>query len=387
MKRLLLGLHAGCSEAGVHGALVEMGVEDQAHRARFHLGMFQPFTVELQNWLSRSGDKPPRETRFFPTACAIIEEEFSKATQAVMRESKLGPGGAAAAACDEYFAGAEQSLKFQAFQDWGPGFSLARQTGLTVAALHPSKNNQKNSCHDLRDFHALRAASPHDFPFLILNLGGSIRLTAYVPGREAITLPEAPCGSFLELFSSPGGLPSPGVDPLAKKAVQGKCKEDLLTRWRNLGQAWLQAPGKNPAEYLASLLGTAPALEAPDLLCTAHYFVVDTILAMLGKLPKEFLEGRWFLTGPHGRNGLFRQLLAMVFSGRKLELSDTLGIPAPSWDAFTRGVLGGLALGALAPLPGYFPRSNSPLAAFHPGGPVSWSRCLDWMNQGLAASA
>jgi len=385
MIRTILGLHAGAGEHGVHSVLIDIS-DQMGVRPVFRMGMFQAFPLEVCRWLAKAGDKPSRESRYYDNACKIIADQFSTLALSTIKEANLSEESIFAVGCDSSLGAMEGSRRFLAFRGWGPGQDVSQTTGLSVVCINTDGDVGKPSGLDpVFSYPGESMFAQGKDPVLMIHLGGIIKISAFAPGLPALTFQGGPCASFFELIFNTESAALLGVDFLSKRAVQGKMQHPLLNIWCGLSARCMPF-GKSKSRgdcslFLEEMQAGQKDHDIEDLLCTAHHFVVELIKNQMEKVPEEYKTGRYILSGSHARNGFLRHLLGLALGGKKLELIDSCGIPAPSWDSFSRALVASCALDGVNLHTGNPRAINRPLASFYPGSNASWGKCLRWMER------
>ncbi|NBR05370.1 MAG: hypothetical protein EBT92_06330 [Planctomycetes bacterium] len=386
MIRTILGLHAGAGEHGVHSVLIDIPDQIGLIRPVFRMGMFQPFPPEVCHWLTKAGDKPSRESRYFDNACKIIADQFSMLAMSTIKEAKLNEESIFAVGCDSSLGAMEGSRRYLAFRGWGPGQDISQTTGLSVVCINSDGDAGRSSSLDpVFAYPGESMFAQGKEPVIMLHLGGIIKISAFAPRLPSLTFQAGPCASLFELIFNSESTALLGVDFLSKRAVQGKMQQPLLDKWFNMAlRSMPYGKSKNRGDctlFLEEIQAGQKDFDVEDQLCSAHHFVVDLIKTQMEKIPSDYRSGRYLLTGSHARNGFLRHLLGLSLSGKKLELIDSSGIPAPSWDSFSRAVVAGYALDGVSPPTGTPRTITRPLASFYPGSNASWGKCLRWMER------
>ncbi len=385
MIRTILGLHAGAGEHGVHSVLIDIP-DQMGLKPVFRMGMFQAFPLEVCRWLAKAGDKPSRESRYFDNACKIIADQFSTLALSTIKEANLSEESIFAVGCDSSFGAMEGSRRFLAFRGWGPGQDVSQTTGLSVVCINTDGDAGRLAGLDPVSSYPMESMFTQcKDPVLMIHLGGMIKISASAPGLPALTFQGGPCASLFELIFNTESAAFLGVDFLSKRAVQGKMQQSLLTKWAGLSARCMPF-GKSKSRgdcssFLEEMQAGQYDCDTEDMLCSAHHFVVELIKNLMEKVPAEYKTGRYMLSGSHARNGFLRHLLGLGLGGKKLELIDSSGIPAPSWDSFSRALVASCALDGVNLHTGNPRAINRPLASFYPGSNASWGKCLRWMER------
>lgn len=384
MIRTILGLHAGAGEHGVHSVLIDIPDQMGLIRPVFRMGMYQAFPLEICRWLAKAGDKPSRESRYFDNACKIIADQFSVLALSTIKEANLKEEEIFAVGCDSSLGAMEGSRRFLAFRGWGPGQEVSQTTGLSVVCINSDGDARSSSSDPVFSYPGSSLFAQGKEPVVMIHLGGMIKISAFAPGLPALTFQGGPCASLFELIFNSESTALLGVDFLSKRAVQGKMQQLLLDKWFGIASRCMPFnKSKNRGDcalFLDEIQDGQKNYDDEDMLCSAHHFVVALIKNQMEKVPEEYKQGRYIITGSHARNGFLRHLLGLSLGDKKLELIDSLGIPAPSWDSFSRALVASCALDGITPHTGNPRTINRPLAAFYPGSNASWGKCLRWME-------
>lgn len=384
MIRTILGMHAGAGEHGVHSVLIDIPDQMGLIRPVFRMGMYQAFPLEICRWLAKAGDKPSRESRYFDNACKIIADQFSVLALSTIKEANLKEEEIFAVGCDSSLGAMEGSRRFLAFRGWGPGQEVSQTTGLSVVCINSDGDARSSSLDPVFSYPGSSMFAQGKEPVVMIHLGGMIKISAFAPGLPALTFQGGPCASLFELIFNSESTALLGVDFLSKRAVQGKMQQLLLDKWFGIALRCMPFnKSKNRGDcalFLDEIQDGQKNYDDEDMLCSAHHFVIELIKNQIEKVPEEYKGGRYILTGSHARNGFLRHLLGLSLGDKKLELIDSLGIPAPSWDSFSRALVASCALDGVTPQTGNSRAINRPLASFYPGSNASWGKCLRWME-------
>lgn len=386
MIRTILGLHAGAGEHGVHSVLIDIPDQVGLIRPVFRMGMYQAFPLEVCRWLAKAGDKPSRESRYFDNACKIIADQFSTLALSTIKEANLKEDSIFAVGCDSSLGAMEGSRRFLAFRGWGPGQDISQTTGLSVVCINSDGDAGRSSSFDpIFSYPGASMFAQGNEPVLMIHLGGVIKISAFAPGLPPLTFQGGPCASLFELIFNTESTALLGVDFISKRAVQGKMQQSLLDKWSSLASRSMPfGKSKSRADgslFLEEIQSGHKDHDGEDLLCSAHHFVIELIKNQMEKVPAEYKGGRYIITGSHARNGFLRHLLGLSLADKKLEIADSSGIPAPSWDSFSRALVATYALDGVNPLAGNSRSMTRPLASFYPGSNASWGKCLRWMER------
>lgn len=179
-------------------------------------------------------------------------------------------------------------------------------------------------------------------------------------------------------------------DSGGKKAVQGKCLEDLLARWMSHPHLARRPPKALPRSAFGTTFLTesfecarTSGATLHDLLCTATHFVARCVGDGVAKwLPaKPDVPRRVFVSGGGVRNGFLWKLLERQFEGLTVSRLDAAGVPAAGRNAAAAAVLAGLTLDGVA---GNMPvltgaAGGRLIGRIVPGDERNWAAVTAWM--------
>lgn len=265
---------------------------------------------------------------------------------------------------------------------------LAEATGVTIVSEFAGRDVAAGGTGRLltpaSDF--LLFASPLE-DRVLLHLG-SVCVVVGVPAggklSDVAAVVSGPGNQFLDDMIALGTHGRQTFDPGGTKAVQGRCREDLLADWAS-------RPGSKPtslAEAFDAVRSTGGTLH--DLLCTATHHIARCAGRESSRvLPTERLPRRVLVSGGGARNGFLWKLLVDQFSGCPVERTDVAGVPAEARTAADAAVLTGLTLdGVSANLPLVTGAVGGRLVGrFTPGDPRNWAACTAWMAEQLSPYA
>jgi len=226
---------------------------------------------------------------------------------------------------------------------------------------------------------------------VLLELGRTARLS-YLPSRSVDNAPGrvlsfdvGPGMALLDALASRLSGGEHRFDPGGRLAVQGRRIDELMEHW--LSDPYFDRPlprwhprGVRPERFLADALQKAVDHDwsVRDVLCTATYFVAETIAtAIRRRLPPDETLDQLVVAGRGQQNGM---LLGEI--GRLAELPlvsvDELGVAD---EAFGSAAAAALALLHVDQIPGNHPAITNTevsrlLGRITPGSPQSWQRLL-----------
>jgi anhydro-N-acetylmuramic acid kinase len=278
--------------------------------------------------------------------------------------------------------------------DW-PEISdrLAEQTGLTV--VHGFRHRDRaagGSGHPITaaaDY--LLFTSPGQ-PRLLIHLGAVVSVLFLAPAANVSSIAGFDAGPGNQLLDSlvyHGTRGRESTDPGGKKAVQGRCLEPLLERWRGHPHLTRRPPKViHPEAFGRSFL--LAAFEAvrqhgaglADLLCTATHLAARAIGDGIRQwLPGSLGERQILVSGGGVRNGFLWQLVAQQFGDEKIERSDEAGVNPLARNAVGAAVLAALTCdGVAGNLSGLTGAAGGRLLGhFTPGDGRNWARVSAWL--------
>ncbi len=273
--------------------------------------------------------------------------------------------------------------------DW-----LAEHSGLSVVTGFRGRDAAAGGSGQLvsaaADFLLFRDATEDRLLIHLGSVTSIVALPASAKISSVVGFETGPGNRLLDDITHLGTRGREHYDAGGKKAVQGRCLEELLARW-------LTHPhlGRRPPKSLArSAFGTSFLTDAfefarssgatlPDLLCTATHFVARCVGEGVARwVPaRDGVPRRIFVSGGGVRNGFLWKLLERQFPGVVLARLDEIGVPAGSRNATAAAVLAGLTLDGVA--------GNLPLLTGAAGGRIvgriipgderNWAAATAWM--------
>jgi anhydro-N-acetylmuramic acid kinase len=270
---------------------------------------------------------------------------------------------------------------------------LAEQTGLTV--VHGFRHRDRaagGSGHPITaaaDY--LLFTSPTQ-PRLLIHLGAVTSLLFLAPAAKISATRGFDAGPGNQLFDAlvyHGTRGRESTDHGGKKAVQGRCLEPLLERWREHPHLTRIPPKVVHAEafgrsFLLAAFETVRQLGAglPDLLCTATHLAARSIGEGVRQwLPSPVGARQILVTGGGVRNGFLWQLVAQQFAGETIGRSDEAGVPPLARNAAAAAILAALTCdgvaGNLAALTGA--SGGRLLGHITPGDGRNWAKVSAWL--------
>jgi anhydro-N-acetylmuramic acid kinase len=269
---------------------------------------------------------------------------------------------------------------------------VAEQTGLTV--VHGFRHRDRAA----GGFgHPITAASDYLLftspgqTRLIIHLGAVSSVLFLPPGASVSSITGFDAGPGNQLLDSlvyHGTRGREATDPGGKRAVQGRCLEPLLERWREHPHLTRKPPKViHPEAFGRSFLLTAfetvrqHGAGLSDLLCTATHLAARSIGEGVRQWLKSSEARQILVTGGGVRNGFLWQLLSQQFGGERIERSDEAGVPSMARNAAAAAVLAALTCdgvaGNLSALTGA--AGGRLLGQITPGDGRNWARLSAWL--------
>lgn len=270
---------------------------------------------------------------------------------------------------------------------------IAEQTGLTV--VHGFRHRDRaagGTGHPITaaaDY--LLFASPTQ-PRLLIHLGSVSSILFLAPEEKISALrgfDAGPGNQLLDALVYHGTRGREVIDPGGKKAVQGRCLETLLDRWREHPHLTRTPPKVVHPEafgrsFLLAAFESVRQLGAglPDLLCTATHLAARSIGEGVRKwFPNSVAARQILVTGGGIRNGFLWQLVAQQFNNEAIERSDEAGVPPLARNAAAAAVLAALTCdgvaGNLSALTGA--AGGRLLGHLAPGDGRNWAKVCAWL--------
>jgi anhydro-N-acetylmuramic acid kinase len=391
--RWLIGLASGSSADGVDAALLEVEGLGLELRARLLQALHQPYGRELRELILKVGRAGPSEMRQLCLLHRLLGETFAAAARQVADRASFSLPRVQCIGCSGHTVWHDPEGRFPSTLAVGMPAVVAERTGLTVISDFRARDlaagGQGVPLAALTDYLLFRHPQENR---ALLHLGGLARVV-YLPAagriQEVLGFEAGPCNGLLNALMRQLTGGREAFDAGGKHAVQGRCVEALLQRWR--GDPFLQRrppkalPRHRYGEEFALLAveqsrQTGAGLH--DLLCTATHFVAHGIADALRRfLPPDRPLHRVLLSGGGVRNGLLWHLLEQQLAGVPLERIDRHGIPSDARKPVNFGLLAALTVdGVPANVPSATGAAGSRLlGSLTPGSPGNWARCLAWM--------
>lgn len=388
MTRTLIGLSVGSGLEGIDAAVVRAGGIGLDLTPRVEAAARVPFPPAVRDVIrfrlagADAPSIPPEFTRnLADTAVYALRQLAVKAgvsPRDVFAAGLLEPARPAA----------DVSIPWPDIVD-----RVAEQTGLTVFHAFRSRDRAAGgSGHPITavaDYALFR--HPTD-DRLMVHLGAVSSLVFIPAGAKVSALlgfEAGPGNQLLDALVYHGTRGREATDPGGKKAVQGRCVDQLLARWLEHPHLTRKPPkavhpdafGKG---FLLSAFEAAKQLGVglPDLLCTATHYVARAIgAAVRAWLPPAGANRRVYLSGGGVRNGLLWQRVCRQFDGLPVGRLDEIGVGATACRAAGAAVLAALSCDGVA---GNLPLLTGAaggrlLGHIAPGDGRNWAKVAAWI--------
>jgi anhydro-N-acetylmuramic acid kinase len=392
--RWVIGLSAGPSADGVDAALLEVHGQAPQLQVRVAGAMVEPHAKDLRELLIRASTAEQGDVRQVSLANRLLGETFAQAARRVADRASISLQNILCIGCTGHTAWHEADSRYPSTLSLGLPAILAERTGLTTIsdfrARDLSCGGQGAPLSAAVDELLFRSA---DEDRLLIHLGGLAQVV-YLPagnGSGSVVGWEAgPCNILLDCLMQQVSGGKERFDVGGKHAVQGRQIPELLRRWSSHPFLLRRPPRSTHRQCFAEEFARQTVamvhqcgLGMHDLLCSAHHFVVRSIVDSLQRyLPRNAAVHRVLLSGGGVRNGLLWRLLEEQLPGVTLARTDTLSVPFDAREPTTAALLACLLLDRYpANLPLVTGASGARLlGSITPGSMANWSRCLAWMN-------
>ncbi|MFO0799343.1 MAG: anhydro-N-acetylmuramic acid kinase [Gemmataceae bacterium] len=217
---------------------------------------------------------------------------------------------------------------------------------------------------------------------------GSVVQVVHVPAagklKDVTAFEAGPGNQLLDAMAFHGTRGRDLSDPGGRTAVQGRLRDELLTRWLDHPHLTRKPPKAVHADafgrsFLLAAFDAARQLGAglPDLMCSATHLIARAAAA---RVPPPTGPRRVLLSGGGVRNGFLWQRLAQEFDGTPVSRSDDAGVPPLARNAAAAAVLAALTCdGVPGNLPVWTGAAGGRLVGqLTPGDGRNWARLLVW---------
>lgn len=273
--------------------------------------------------------------------------------------------------------------------DW-----VAEQTGLTVVGGFRGRDAAAGGTAHLitpaADFVLFRDAAEDR---VLVHLGAVTSVVLLPAGGKVsavVGFEAGPGNRLLDDITHLGTRGRDSCDSGGKKAVQGRCLDDLLANWLSHPHFARRPPKALPraafgTTFLTESFEHARAAGATlhDLLCTATHFVARCVGDGVRRwVPaRDGVPRRVFVSGGGVRNGFLWKLLERQFDGAEVCRLDALGVPAGGRNAAAAAVLAALTLDGVA---GNLPLLTGAaggrlIGTLVPGDERNWAAVAAWV--------
>ncbi|HEX4146240.1 MAG TPA: anhydro-N-acetylmuramic acid kinase [Pirellulales bacterium] len=271
---------------------------------------------------------------------------------------------------------------------------LADLTGLNVIDAFPARDLAQEGAggplDPMPDWLLLHHASKTR---VLVDLAGDIRLSFLPASRDTSGADRVgswtlvPGMNLLDRFARQASSGRNRFDEGGHLAVQGRCLEGLIERWRAEGRVSIvPGPRWRPCMRGANTMFQEAIAGAPqagwaltDLLCTANHLIAREIAETIRhRLPESPAVDEVVLSGGGQHNGLLVHLLAEQLPGVPLVSEADLGIPKNTRGAAVAAVLALWHLDQTPGCPTAITGARTPrvLGRLTPGAPQAWQRVL-----------
>jgi len=278
---------------------------------------------------------------------------------------------------------------------------LAQRTGISVVDSFPSRDIACGGTGGpLLPFPAWIVLCCEEKDRVLIDLGKTARLT-FLPSakqpmsHERIEFQEiCPCGSLLDELTVQLTRGKTGIDTGGHLTVQGQHLPSLLNRWNELSKkenasrpksVWTPT-GVSP-KFLVQFALEQAAVEnwaIRDLLCTAAYFIAESITKTVeSRYVKMKSSAEILLTGGSCAHGLLLSRLGKNLDGWTQKSVKECGVTVDSFDAVCVAILTLFFADQIpAAIPGITGAKTAyTLGRITPGSPQNWARILNEMLQ------
>jgi anhydro-N-acetylmuramic acid kinase len=386
MSRIVIGLSVGSGLEGVDAAAVRAGGVGLDLAPAVAAAVRVAFPPSARDAVRAA--TPGAVTLPGPEFVRAVADTAVHAARQVLARTGVSPRDVfAAALLDPARPAADLAVPWPEVAD-----RVAEQTGLTV--VHGFRHRDRaagGAGHPIAAAaDALLFTGPA--PRLLVHLGAVAAVLWRPPGAKvsaAVGFEAGPGNQLLDALVYHGTRGKELTDPGGKRAVQGRCLDPLLDRWRGHPHLTRRPPKAVHPEafgrsFLLAAFDAARQLGAtlPDLLCTATHLTARAVGdAARAWLPADATPRQVLVTGGGARNGFLWQLLAQQFPGEVVARADDAGVPALARNAAAAAVLAALTCdgvaGNLSVLTGAV--GGRLLGHLAPGDGRNWAKVAAWV--------
>jgi anhydro-N-acetylmuramic acid kinase len=354
----------------------------------------QSYPRDVHDCLWRLGTSTSFDIRQVGVLHRLVGETMALAARQVVDQASFNLQKVLCIGCAGHSLWYEPEGRFPSTLDMGMSAVVAERTGITVISEFSARDLAAGGhgapLAALGDYLLFRSAHENR---LLAHLGATTQVTYVKAGariQDVVAFEVGPCNLLLDELMKYLTAGRERFDAGGKHAVQGRCIDALLKRWRSNPYMQRHAPKSlsrsgfledwvHPAAQLAQQIQCS----VHDILCTATHFVARAAGSSIQALARvDQAPTRVLLSGGGVRNGLLWHLLQQQCTGTPLETTVDVGIPMAARTSLNSAVLAALALdGVPANLPSITGASGSRLlGSVTPGSAANWARCLAWMT-------
>ncbi len=345
MPGLFIGLMSGTSMDGIDAVLVDLAA---APRLRHH--SHQPFPPQLRDTLLSLNQSGADELHKAALAANALSLGYAAAVRTLLAQSGTGAGDISAIGCHG------QTVRHNPREGYTVqlvnGALLAELSGIRVVCDFRNRDIAAGGegAPLVPAFHRAVFAHPEQSR-VIVNIGGIANITHLPPGGPVTGFDCGPGNVLMDgWIAAHRDLP---FDAGGTWAAQGRLLPELLQRL--LGNGFFdRPPPKSTGRELFNLQALHKLLTGDERPVDVQATLCELTAAAIARAIESHCTdaAEVYLCGGGARNtSLFRRLAALL-AGRKLGLTDELGIPAESVEA---AAFAWLAQRTLATEPGNLP--------------------------------
>ena len=277
---------------------------------------------------------------------------------------------------------------------------LAERTGISVIDSFPSRDIACGGTGGpLLPFPAWIVLGSEERDRVLIDLGKTARLT-FLPSAKQPTAHQriefrevCPCGSLLDELTSQLTRGKAGIDSGGHLTVQGKHIPALLKSWNELAKKEMKSHSKNwtpsgispnPLLQLARERATQENWSVRDILCTAAYFIAESVAGEIESgYAKSKSKTELLLIGGACGHGLLLSRLGKNLEGWTQQSVKECGVAVDSFDAVCVAILTLFFADQIpAAIPGVTGAETArTLGRITPGSPQNWAKILDEILQ------
>jgi anhydro-N-acetylmuramic acid kinase len=343
-----IGLMSGTSLDGIDAVLADFSSSPPSLLQSFYL----PFHPDLRSRLLDLHQPGPDELHRAAMLGNELARHYAEAVAGLLQAAEVGPGEVVAIGCHgQTVRHCPEPGRGYTIQLSNPAL-LVELTGITVVADFRSRDIAAGGegAPLVPAFHQMLFKAPQ-IHRLVINIGGICNLTSIVPGKEVTGYDCGPGNILMDAWC----LRHTGkaYDRDGAWAESGEAIKPLLEKLLTL-PFFSRPPPKSAGRELFNLAWLESCLagneNAADVQATLLQLTVTAIAESVSAYFPEASE--LYLCGGGARNSLLVARLRSAMPGRKVELTDRLGVDADWLEAFA---FAWLAKQAIHGVPGSLP--------------------------------